>query len=327
MKRKTFIQQGIGFCIALQLPIAFGKLPETFKRKIKIGLITDLHQDIMHDGQARLQEFLNEMEKLKPDTIMQLGDFAYPSQKNIELISLFNQAHKEHLHVIGNHDTDNGHTKEECLRVWGMPARYYIKSINGITLVVLDGNDKGSPVHKAGYPSYINPEQINWLKQQLASIQEPIIIVSHQPLAGPAAVDNAQEVQEILSSASDKILLAINGHTHIDASVTIEGITYVHINSASYFWAGEKFKHNSYSEAIHKEHPWIAYTFPYQNSLFTTLEIDPTTSSIKIQGKKSHWQGKSPVDLGYKDESGLMANQEVVPYISARHINKLTSKA
>lgn len=326
MKRRTFIQQGIGFCMALHVPIAFGKLPKTLKRKVKIGLITDLHHDIMHDAPARLEEFLKEMEKLKPDAIMQLGDFAYPSPKNMELISLFNQAHHEHLHVIGNHDTDNSHTKEECIKTWGMPARYYTKSINGIALVVLDGNDKGSPAHKAGYPSYINPEQVNWLKQQLTTIEEPIIIVSHQPLAGPAAIDNAHEVQEILSTASDKILLAINGHTHIDTALTIGDVTYVHINSASYFWAGEKFKHNSYSEAVHKEHPWIAYTFPYKNSLFTTLEIDPATSSIKIQGKRGQWQGKSPVELNYKDESGLTANQEVVPYISARHINKSISK-
>lgn len=327
MKRRTFIQQGIGLCVALQIPIAFGKLPKTFKRKVKIGLITDLHHDIMHDAAARLEEFLTEMAKTKPDALIQLGDFAYPSQKNAELISLFNQAHETHLHVIGNHDTDNNHTKEECIEHWGMPARYYTKQVNGIRFIILDGNDKGSPTYKGGYPSYINPEQVSWLKEQLTTIQEPIIVVSHQPLAGPAAIDNAREVQEILSTASDKILLAINGHTHIDASVTIAGVTYVHINSASYFWAGERFKHNSYSEAVHKEHPWIAYTFPYQNSLFTTLEIDPTTSNIKIQGKTSHWQGKSPVDLGYKDESGITANQEIVPYISARHINKPTSKA
>ena len=51
-------------------------------KPVKIGVITDLHQDIMHDGPSRLKTFIDAMKVEKPDALMQLGDFAYPSKQN-----------------------------------------------------------------------------------------------------------------------------------------------------------------------------------------------------------------------------------------------------
>jgi Icc protein len=306
--------------IVLQIPNAVLAMFPSNAKQIKAGLITDLHHDIMHDGQERLQAFLSHMKKLKPNFLMQMGDFAYPNDKNKALIDSFNNAHPVALHVIGNHDTDSGHTKAQCFSYWKMPARYYTKEINGVCFIILDGNDKGSPTHKGGYPSYINDEQKTWLQQQLKEIDKPIVIVSHQPLAGALAVDNAVEIQQILSAASDKILLAINGHTHIDCQLFIKNINYVHINSASYFWVGGKYKHNSYTEEIHQSHAWISSTCPYKDALFTTLTIDPAAGTIHIEGKKSSWVGQSPEQLNYTDGTGLIPGKEIVPSISKRKI-------
>ncbi|WP_316835998.1 metallophosphoesterase family protein [Pedobacter nutrimenti] len=318
--RREFISGMLATGIVLQIPgTVMAMFPEKAKA-IKAGLITDLHQDVIHNGAERLQIFLSHMKKVNPDFIMQMGDFAYPNDKNKALIDEFNNAHPVALHVIGNHDTDSGHTKEQCLRYWKMPARYYTKEINGVCFIILDGNDKGSPTHKGGYPSYINDEQKIWLQQQLKQINKPIVIVCHQPLAGALAVDNAAEIQDILSAASDKILLAINGHTHIDCQLLIKGINYVHINSASYFWVGSKYKHDSYSEEIHTSHPWISSTCPYQDALFTTLTIDPSFGTIHIEGRKSNWVGQSPEQLNYVDATGISAGKEIVPFISKRKI-------
>jgi Icc protein len=320
LNRREFISGMLATGIVLQIPnTALAMFPSNAKL-IKAGLITDLHQDIMHNGKERLEVFLNHMKKNNPDFILQMGDFAYPSDKNKELIDVFNNAHELALHVIGNHDTDSGHTKEQCINYWKMPARYYTKEINGVCFIVLDGNDKGSPTHKGGYPSYINDEQKTWLQEKLKQINSPIVIVSHQPLAGALAVDNAAEIQEILSAASDKILLAINGHTHIDCQLFIKNINYVHINSASYFWVGGKYKHNSYPEDIHKSHPWISSTCPYQDALFTTLTINPASGIIHLEGRKSNWVGQSPKQLNYIDGAGLSAGKEIVPLISKRKI-------
>ncbi len=319
--RRDFVKSTALSCLAFSLP---NMACSTFKGSapVKIGLITDLHQDIMHDGVQRMQAFVEQVKVQQPHAIMQLGDFAYPGEKNKEVIQLFNNAHEQALHVIGNHDTDAGYTTDQCLSYWGMPARYYTKEVEGIHFIVLDGNEKGSPTHQGGYASYIGKEQQSWLVDQLKTIEGPIIIVSHQPLLGPLAVDNAEEIQSILSAAKGKILFAINGHTHIDMLLEKDGIPYLHLNSASYLWVGGDYQHQSYSEKIHEDHPWISYTCPYKDSLFAFMTIDPETRTVTLTGKKSEWQGESPAELGVDNYPTLAIGDEIVPSISNRKILK-----
>ena len=78
------------------------------KKPIKLGMIADLHQDVMHDGPARLKAFLDAMKEEKPDALIQLGDFAYPTKKNEAVTKAFEKAHSRTLHVLGNHEVDGG---------------------------------------------------------------------------------------------------------------------------------------------------------------------------------------------------------------------------
>lgn len=304
----------------LTLPAATAAFIRRLPRPVRLGAIADLHQDIMHDGPARMRAFLERMRSDRPDALMQLGDFAYPAAKNREVIEAFNQTHEVALHVIGNHDTDAGHTKQECLEVWGMPSRYYARLVAGIRLLVLDGNDRGSPTYKGGYPAYIGPEQTSWLKEQLKASAEPVVVASHQPLAGSDAVDNAEELQTILGDAAEKVVLAINGHTHLDAVHRIRNVTYLHVNSASYYWVGSTHRHQSYSPAVHAAYPWIDRTCPYRDSLFATVTIDPATGTIQVQGRTSTWVGPSPAELGVTLEGKLLPGEEVAPRIRDRRL-------
>ena len=288
------------------------------KQPVRIGVIADLHHDVMHDGVARMQAFVKKMATDQPNALLQLGDFAYPNQENSEVIGIFNQAHQRALHVIGNHDTDSGHTRQQCQEIWGIPARYYTQNIDGLNLVVLDGNDEGSPTHQGGYPSYIGAEQIAWLKEQLAALDGPIMVVSHQPLAGYSAVDNAGEIQAILGDASDKVILAINGHSHIDDVLRIRNITYLHVNSAAYQWVGGQYRHDSYPAEVHAEHPWISCTCPYRDALFATITVDPESLAIQVAGAESQWVGQPPADLGVDLDPALTNGEEVAPRIRDR---------
>lgn len=318
--RRSFIKGAVATGVVLSLPTSALSLFDNRRNKVKIGIITDLHQDIMHDGKERMESFLRSMRSEKPDAIMQMGDFAYPGDKNKEVIGMFNDAHKERMHIIGNHDMDSGYTREQCVDYWGMPARYYVSEISGVYFIVLDGNDKGSPSHKGGYASYINEEQASWLEEQLKTLEGPIVIASHQPLAGTYSVDNAEEIQNLLGKYSDKILVAINGHTHIDAHLLIKGVNYVHINSASYYWVGGKFQHKSYSDEVLDQNKYIAYTCPYRDALFTTMTIDPGKQTISFRGKDTEWVGDSPVKLGFEGYENARPGQEIVPEIRKRLI-------
>ncbi|AXY75324.1 alkaline phosphatase [Paraflavitalea soli] len=322
--RRDFIATTATAAMALAIPARALSSLKGMARPVKVGVITDLHQDIMHDGITRMRAFVQHMRQVRPDAILQMGDFAVPGDKNKEVIDLFNQAHRNRLHVIGNHDTDAGFTKAQCISTWGMSNRYYTQKVDDITFIVLDGNDTGSPSYTSGYPAYINEEQQVWLQERLREIKGPIIVVSHQPLAGPVAVDNAEVIQDILSTAADKILVALNGHTHIDAQYEVKDINYVHLNSASYFWIGGKFSHDSYAKEIIQAHPLIASTCPYQDPLFTTMTIDPLRSLITFEGRQSTWVGKSPMDLGY---DGPYKLETVTPSISGRKILKRGKEA
>ncbi|WP_175632637.1 metallophosphoesterase family protein [Pedobacter ghigonis] len=321
LNRRQFIRGMTAAGIVLQIPgTVLGLFPSKTKA-IKAGIITDLHHDLIPTGEERLQAFLAHAKKNQADLIMQMGDFALPKDSNKFLIDQFNNAHPVALHVIGNHDTDSGHTKAQCLEYFKMPARYYTREVNGVCFIVLDGNDKGSPTHKGGYPAYINDEQKLWLQQQLKEINKPVVIVSHQPLAGEYAVDNAAEIQDLLSTYSEKILLAINGHTHIDCQLFIKNINYVHINSASYFWVGSEYKHDSYPPEIHQKYKWLSSTCPYKDPLFTMLTIDPEAGIMHIEGRKSTWVGQSPEQLKYGAQPGIKPGKEIVPFIRKRKIS------
>ena len=289
------------------------------KKPIKLGMIADLHQDVMHDGPARLKAFLDAMKEESPDALVQLGDFAYPTKKNDAVTKAFEKAHSRTLNVLGNHEIDGGHTFDAVAKLWGMKGRYYTENINGLDLIVLDCNEKPKN-HKGGYPAHIGEQQLEWLEKQLKTLKGPILVISHQPLAGTSSIDNAGEVQKLLNLAGDKVLLAVNGHTHIDHVDRVGEISYLHVNSASYKWVGGSHRNKSYPAEIHSKFRWIEYTCPYQDSLFTTLTIDPANGRIDVKGRESQWVGKSPSQLGVAAKPDRTDGKEICPKIRSRRL-------
>ncbi|MDB4482295.1 metallophosphoesterase family protein [Akkermansiaceae bacterium] len=291
---------------------------DSLSQKISLGVIADLHVDLIPDGAERLDSFLDEMTKTKPDALIQMGDFSFAKESNQKIVDRFNKAHEIALHVIGNHDTDGGLSMEHVLKSWGMKDPYYHHVVEGLHLLVLNANEKGSVKHKGGYPKFIGKSQVAWLEKMLSSLEGPVVIVSHQPIAGSYAIDNAAEIQKILSKHSDKVVLAMNGHTHIDLLTEVGEIPYLHINSASYHWLGSKYAHESYPAEVHAKHSALKYTSPYREALFTTLTFEPKDRQIIVEKRVTQWVGKSPKELGLKREP----EGAVTPGIRARVIGK-----
>ena len=296
---------GLAWALPLSL-LGKVKLPP---RTVSMGLIADVHIgfSLIKGAEKRLEAFLEAMKKEKLDALVQLGDFAFPNAKHQAIVDRFNAAHEETIHVIGNHELDLGLTREDAVKSWGIPHSYYSREISGIKVIVLDGNDHGSPTYAdhGGYHKYVGAVQREWLKKELESSQLPVVVMSHQPLAGQSAVDNADEMQKILSEHQDKILVAINGHSHVDQHIEVGGVHYVHINSASYYWLGGKTR-----------------LLSYQEPLFATLEIDPQAGELRIKGRKTEWSEKSPEEVGYYADGKNRERQEVVrPQIGSRKID------
>lgn len=315
MDRRKFLNRTTAAGITI-LTVPFLKSCGVEKR-IKIGLITDVHKDIMHDADERLEAFLSKVEIQKTDFLIQMGDFCTPKEENKAFLELFNSYKIEKHHIIGNHEMDGGFSREDVVKFFGMPSKYYSFDKNGFHFVILDGNDP-NPGDWSGYHRYIGDEQLQWLKNDIKGTDSPVVIFSHQTLENVlGGVANFKEVRGVLEEANEasggKIIACLSGHHHTDYYTSINGIYYIQINSASYRWVGGDWLKVRYSEEIDKDHPWIKYTIPYKDPLFAFLEISPE-GYIKLEGKSSEFVGPGPEEMGMPERP---VNDIIVPRISS----------
>ncbi len=305
--------------------LLFTPMTKTSKKHVvRFGVIADLHQDIMHDGEARLQAFIDDMQIRKPDFILQLGDFCIPKPENQSLMSIWDQWSGPNYHVIGNHDTDGGYKREETVKFWNAKGKYYSHDHQGFHFVVLDGNEHNpAPSRPKGYARFISKKQLDWLSKDLDKTNKPTVVFCHQGLDNDAGgLENGSQVRYALEQANhrsdaQKVILVLTGHHHQDYYNHINDIHYVQINSASYQWLGSDYQHIRYSEAVNKSHPNIKKTVPYRDPLWAFIEID-SRGKIEISGRHSEFVGPSPEKLGV-DMSRYI--YPIVPRISDRTLH------
>ena len=301
MKRRSFLKSS--FLLSSSVLI-----PENFlfnnKPNLKVGIIADVHQDIIFDGTKRIKKFLKDANKLNVDFVIQLGDFALPRKVNQKFINSWNNFKGLKYHVLGNHDmVDFGFKKDETMKWWGMNKRYYSFDKGGLHFIVLDGNDKNPGNWNEYYYRYIGAEQKNWLENDLRNTKLPVIIFSHQSLDAKYGVKNRIEIRKIIEDIKfenglKKVIACISGHHHDDYNQSINGINYVHINSASYKWVGDKYKFSRFSKKIENKFPSITKTCPYKDSLYTFMTCDFNKGEIRFEEKISEYIKPSPTDLG-----------------------------
>jgi calcineurin-like phosphoesterase family protein len=266
-------------------------------RTITFGVITDVHQDIMHDAPKRLDAFVQAARRRKADFIVELGDFCRPAPSNAAFLKVWESFGGPRRHVLGNHEIDGGYQWEDVRRFYGMERNYYSFDQGGWHFVALDANERGEGDARKGYPAYVGSRQMEWLERDLAEARGPAVVFSHQPLGDDeAGIENRAEVRALLER-SGKVIAAVNGHLHLDHATVINGIHYLEINSASYQWMGERYAHTRYGEAIEKEHPAIRFTAPYADPLYAFVTLSPK-GWIQVEGRKSRFVGPSPRELG-----------------------------
>jgi predicted phosphodiesterase len=297
-------------------------------RPLRFGVCADVHKGVIHDADERMQTFVDRMKREKVDFVMQMGDFCTPyPDDNIELapsnarfLAIWNTFPGPRYHVLGNHDNDGDFTWEQTMAFWGMEQRYYSFDRGGYHFVILDGNE----LHEnraPGYPRYIGPDQVKWLREDLAETKLPTLIFSHQSLENSEGVENAADIRAVLEEANkhagfQKVAGSFSGHHHIDYQKAINGIHYIQINSMSYFWVGGDYIRERFSKEVEQKNPWVRYTAPYQDPLYAIFTLEPGV--IKIEGTRTHWISPSPEEMNYppKEEGNRLST-----IISDRVIN------
>lgn len=197
------------------------------------------------------------------DVYQSVGDPAKTEEAILRMVFPRMMTRAPFLHVLGNNDVVD-YTKAEFLDFMRDPAKrmnrpmgqrrgapqievepkdswYYSFVREGWKFVVLDTNyDKnGNSYEKTAYDcreAYVNPEQLAWMKKELAE-GLPTIIFTHanldvheSPLAEICRLKNAAEVREAIESAGN-VKLVLQGHDHFGAKSVMNGIPYITLHA------------------------------------------------------------------------------------------------
>ncbi|MEM9649064.1 MAG: metallophosphoesterase [Bacteroidota bacterium] len=303
MERRTFLKKSTAIGAMAVMPIslkAFENISDN--GPLRVGIVADVHQDIIYDGVERLRFFMEDMNKRQPNFIIQLGDFALPRKRNGAFLDVWNQFEGAKYHVLGNHDMrDFGFTREQTMEWWQMEKRYYAFDNGGFHFVVLDGNDK-NPKPWSGYDRYIGKEQKEWLKRDLQNTKKPTVVFCHQSMEAEGGIANRKEIRAIFEEAKisknqSKIIACFSGHHHSDYVKTINDIPYIQINSMSYKWVGDEYQYRRFAPHIEAAYPNLSKTCPYRNPLYTFLTLDAEKSTLQLEGRETQFIPPTPYEL------------------------------
>lgn len=265
INRRAFVKGGVVFAVA---PLWSGALAEGGHAPlVRFGVFTDAHYArrppfspndptecrLYEDALRRIREAVSVFTARNVDFAIELGDFkdlacagngCTVREATLKLAEACETAFSEfkgpRYHVLGNHEMDCLN-KDEILSVFtntgiARNRSYYSFRRAGITFIVLDGcyNSRSEPY--CGFPlnwiwteATIPPEEIAWLRAELAAAPGPVIVFVHQRLDAPARKNhrilNAVDVQKVLVE-SGKVLAVFQGHDHIGGLSVEDGIPY-----------------------------------------------------------------------------------------------------
>ncbi len=193
---------------------------------IKIAIVADAHVGI-EDGYAKLEKFMAEVPREKPDLIINAGDlnesrvrYKRLPKKDAEkefaaALVILNKNYPVH-HVIGNHEVFS--LNKNDIKFFTGEDNYYNFNFKGYNFIILDSNftlsngkdiDPTNAVPGAD-KGFIPKEEKEWLISTLKSNRQNIIFI-HHPLYN---VKNNPELENILRTYHKKIIMTVNGHKH-----------------------------------------------------------------------------------------------------------------
>jgi predicted phosphodiesterase len=236
--------------LSVAAPFAYAE--ETDRKPVlRFGMVTDTHYaDTPKRGKRhyresvpKLEECVALMNREKVDFLIELGDLKDEGKPAVEKNTLkyletiegvMAKFDGPRYHVLGNHDIDSISKEQFSARVKNTgiekDATYYSFDVNGLHCVVLDAdyNADGSDYDHGNFKwteAHIPQKELDWLKKDLASTSNPVLVFVHQLLDGEdnPSIRNAAEVRKVLQE-SKKVLATFHGHHHAGRHNQIEGI-------------------------------------------------------------------------------------------------------
>lgn len=252
--RRDFLRiSGAGMVSGLLIPAtAFGAEEAATEVVLRFGLVTDVHYaDIgppegplanryYRESLTKLKECIDRMNEENVAFICETGDFkdqTRPPEESSTLgfLRAVNDTYKgfqgPRYYVLGNHDLDSI-SKEQFMSITGAPAGYHSFDAGGFHFVILDACfDSESKDYDHGNYGWMDTNipqvELDWLAEELAAAEGPVIAFVHQRLdgEGPAFVENAAAVREVMEK-SGRVHTVFQGHDHAGDHRSMGGIHY-----------------------------------------------------------------------------------------------------
>jgi len=251
--RRIFLKASVASLMNLTMGSYFSQTrAEPRPNTSRFGIVTDPHYTNRIYGTRycdqsldKLAECVELMNKQDVDFLVELGDFKDqddPPEERTTLSYLqaietvFKQFNGPIYHVLGNHDLDSISKSQFLTNIENTDIApnlsYYSFDFNGLHFVILDANFTSSGIDydhgnfnwtDANIPAF----ELQWLEQDLALAEGPVIILTHQLLDGTGShyVKNAANVRRILELSS-KVIAVFQGHYHTGSHSKIQGIHY-----------------------------------------------------------------------------------------------------
>ncbi len=219
----------------------------------RFAIISDIHYgtDKPVDGYCKklpsraislVRYFVNQMAKLKPEFIVQLGnaiedDDADEDFDNLEkVVEVLKETTLPVYHVVGSHEQVNL-SVEQIKSVLKKECLYYSWEGGNFKFIALFAQDKGAELS-------LDPAQMSWFELQLSESKFPIIVFLHCPVDEQDLYENyyfdnkpercflsgSAEFRNLLSR-SGKVKLVVSGHIHQNNINEFDGVHYVTLQS------------------------------------------------------------------------------------------------
>jgi alkaline phosphatase len=178
------------------------------------------------------------------DLIEDVRDKNVDKKRFAEVVGWFQHLPMPAYHLIGNHDVRTL-TLPEAAELLGYKKTYYSWDSGNYHFIALSFEMTGN--HQQDITDILAalpPEQLAWLKQDLASTQKPTVVFEHYGLAEDemegnfwfegmsryATLSNRDKVRQVLEE-SGKVRAVFTAHQHWNRFHMINGIPYFTMNS------------------------------------------------------------------------------------------------
>lgn len=321
----------------------------TKKELVRFTAITDFHYK-KGTNLTTINDFniiTNRAKNFGADFILCAGDFCSDYIRSKEIVNTLKNLEIPFYNAVGNHELENQNNSLEFVVplltndpkgvVYGSEKSYYYFDKNGVRFVFTDTNfsfneesgfwehnrtaSVGAPKGNL-YENSLGEKQLIWLKEVLMDGGEKglkCIVISHASFNENWKYysPSAKAVKEIFDHVNSKykgaVLMAINGHRHLDRGERVDGVIYLEINTTfNGFWkVKENYHYGNNHTFIYEDYDENgvflgSYERPIntlvegKNTYFfdTPLSADITIyddGSVSVKGVEGKWRyGISP---------------------------------